>query len=432
MKCRTLVRGVMLACAVGLSGVLAAQEARKPLVVDTTPAAQPAAANSQTKEVKWAPAVKSKPLSENVTRGLKWLVEHQLKNGSWGQGEESVAMGGGAAMKDIPSVADTSMAALALVRAGNTPAKGPYAKNVRDAVNYVCGMVEESGKDTLEVTTTRGTRVQVKLGPFIDTFAASLLLAEVDNQMPDAAGQQRVSAALNKLLVKIQKNQRPDGTWGGQGWATTLQQGMAVKGLNYMSQSGKPVDEAVRTKAEEQARKSFDKGSGKFEKKDAAGVELYAAGTGLNSMTQSGITNKQQTDALQKQAKDTSQPAAAQAYASAKLQTFAAAQQDQAAAEQAVIARLDDKQFIAGFGSNGGEEFLSYLNIGESLVVKGDKTWKSWDKSITENLLRVQNSDGSWSGHHCITGRTFCTAAALLVLMVDRSLLPISEKMKRR
>ena len=97
-----------------------------------------------------------------------------------------------------------------------------------------------------------------------------------------------------------------------------------------------------------------------------------------------------------------------------------------------MIARLDDKQFIAGFGSNGGEEFLSYMNIGESLVVKGDKTWKTWDKSISENLSRVQNNDGSWSGHHCITGRTFCTSAALLVLMVDRSPLPISEKMKRQ
>ena len=70
---------------------------------------------------------------------------------------------------------------------------------------------------------------------------------------------------------------------------------------------------------------------------------------------------------------------------------------------------MDDKQFIAGFGSNGGEEFLSYMNIGESLVVKGDDAWKSWDKSISENLNRVQNSDGSWSGHDCITGRTFCT-----------------------
>ena len=92
-----------------------------------------------------------------------------------------------------------------------------------------------------------------------------------------------------------------------------------------------------------------------------------------------------------------------------------------AKAQDAVIAKLDDKQFVAGFGSNGGEEFLSYMNIGESLVVKGGADWEKWDKSMTENLNRVQNDDGSWSGHHCITGRTFCTAAALNVLTIDRS-----------
>ena len=111
---------------------------------------------------------------------------------------------------------------------------------------------------------------------------------------------------------------------------------------------------------------------------------------------------------------------------------FKEAKTDLEAAQAAVIARLDDKQFIAGFGSNGGEEFLSYMSIGESLVVKGGDDWKSWDKSITQNLNRVQNKDGSWSGHHCITGRTFCTSAALLVLMVDRAPVPIAAKMKRR
>ena len=431
MECRTLVRGVMLACAVGLPGVLAAQEARKPLVVDTAPTAQAETAKPPTKEVKWAPAVKPKPLSEHVTRGLKWLVEHQLKNGSWGQGEESATMGGGATMKDIPSVADTSMAALALLRAGNTPAKGDYAKRAQRGqlrLRHGRGV----GKDTLEVTITRGTRIQQKLGPYIDTFAASLLLAEVNNQMPDAAGQQRLAAAMNKLLVKIQKNQRPDGTWGGQGWATTLQQNMAVRGLNTYSVNGGQVNEKVREKAESQARKGFDKPSGTFAKGDAAGVDLYAAGATLNSMTKSGITNKQQQPELEKKAKDASQPEAVRKAAHAKLKNFADAEHDQADAARAVIARLDDKQFIAGFGSNGGEEFLSYMNIGESLVVKGDKTWKSWDKSITENLVRVQNNDGSWTGHHCITGRTVCTAAALLVLMVDRTTLPISEKMQRR
>ncbi|MEE8460423.1 MAG: hypothetical protein V3S08_11135, partial [Phycisphaerales bacterium] len=93
-------------------------------------------------------------------------------------------------------------------------------------------------------------------------------------------------------------------------------------------------------------------------------------------------------------------------------------------AQDAVIARLDDPQFVAGFGSNGGEEFLSHSNIGESLVVKGGEAWKKWDAKMTRNLNRIQNADGTWTGHHCITGRTFCTSSALMVLMVDRTPVP--------
>ena len=52
---------------------------------------------------------------------------------------------------------------------------------------------------------------------------------------------------------------------------------------------------------------------------------------------------------------------------------------------------------------------------------KGGADWEKWDKSMTSNVDNVQNADGSWSGHHCITGRTFCTAAALTVLTIDRS-----------
>jgi hypothetical protein len=47
---------------------------------------------------------------------------------------------------------------------------------------------------------------------------------------------------------------------------------------------------------------------------------------------------------------------------------------------------------------------------------------------MTANLNRVQNGDGSWSGHHCITGRTFCTSTALLVLMADRTPIPVGAK----
>jgi hypothetical protein len=168
-----------------------------------------------------------------------------------------------------------------------------------------------------------------------------------------------------------------------------------------------------------------------FSKADSAGVELYSAATTLSNVTQSHTTNGAQVAELKLQAQS-APTAAARDAAAQKLARFDAVAKDQAEIEKAVIAKLDDKQFMAGFGSNGGEEFLSYLNIGESLVVKGGDNWKSWDKSIAENLNRVQNADGSWSGHHCITGRTFCTSAALLVLTVDRAPTPIAEKMKRR
>src|SRR5207237_2708716 len=110
--------------------------------------------------------------------------------------------------------------------------------------------------------------------------------------------------------------------------------------------------------------------------------------------------------------------------AKAQLQRIAGNDKDLAAAQDAVINQMQDKKFIAGFGSNGGEEFLSYLNIGESLILKGGDAWQKWDRSITENLNRIQNDDGSWTGHHCITGRTFVTAAALMVLTIDRAPLP--------
>ncbi len=70
------------------------------------------------------------------------------------------------------------------------------------------------------------------------------------------------------------------------------------------------------------------------------------------------------------------------------------------------------------------------MNLAESLVVKGGDAWKQWDSRMTENLNRVQNQDGSWSGHHCITGRTFCTSTALLVLMADRTPVPAGAKAK--
>ena len=71
---------------------------------------------------------------------------------------------------------------------------------------------------------------------------------------------------------------------------------------------------------------------------------------------------------------------------------------------------------------------MSYMNISEALRINGSKEWQDWDQKITKTINGAQNEDGSWSGHHCITGRTFCTSGALLTLMADRAPMPAVEK----
>ena len=75
-----------------------------------------------------------------------------------------------------------------------------------------------------------------------------------------------------------------------------------------------------------------------------------------------------------------------------------------------------------GFGNNGGEEFLSFLQTGESMIVKKDSDWKKWYDNIAGKLIKIQNPDGSWNGHHCITSPAFCTATSLLILSIENDI----------
>ncbi len=395
------------------------------------PSAGPEAKKETTPPAKWAPAVESKPLSAQVQKGLDFLVKSQLKNGAWGQGEESAQMGQGLQLKDTPSAADTCICTLALIRAGSTPKAGPHAAQIRKAIEFLCAEIEESDSPSLFITKTRGTRVQGKLGQYVDTFMAAQVLAEVRDQMPDADSRKRLMAALDKVMDKIEKNQKSDGTWASDGWAPTLSQAMGVKALNKAAQAGVRVSEEVRARTEAYATKQFDGKSGKFASEGSAGVQLYSGASSLGSLQDSANTNDAKRAGLKEKAANAPTAPERQA-AKDLLDRFDRNDQALKTAQTAIVEKLNDDKFVSGFGSNGGEEFLSYMNIGESLVVKGGDEWKKWDEKVTANLNRIQNEDGSWSGHHCITGRTFCTAAALLVLTVDRAPVPVAAKIKKQ
>jgi hypothetical protein len=94
------------------------------------------------------------------------------------------------------------------------------------------------------------------------------------------------------------------------------------------------------------------------------------------------------------------------------------------ASEAQLALQPKDGNLVRGLGSNGGEAFLRFLNISETLVVKGGQAWTDWDGKMQQQVPKPQDKDGGWSGQHCITGRTFCTASAPLVLLAARTRFP--------
>ena len=391
-----------------------------------------------------------KPLSENVKKGLAWLAKTQLDNGAWGQGDESKEMGAGMAnLSKTPNVADTCMVVMAFIRGGDTPAEGANKTSVLRAVEFICAQIEESDENGLWITTLRNTRTQTKLGTYVDTFFAAQTLSEVKDRMPSEAGKARVEKALAKVVKKIEAGQQKDGQWANAGWAPALAQAQAAKAVNSVVQNGGQVSETVRARVEEYAQADFNRampagvggdgvvkaGTGSLSVRGTsvsvagdAGVALYSSGGQLAAMNSASVTNNDLRQHYEGIATSPTTQPAAREEAKLMLSRFDANDKALGEAQKQVIARLGDKQFMAGFGSNGGEEFLSYLNIGESLFTKGGDDWKKWDDAMTGNLSKIQNDDGSWSGQHCITGRTFCTAAALQVLTIDRSPVPAMKK----
>ena len=374
-----------------------------------------------------AKGIDPKALSENVKKGTAFLAKHQQPDGGWGEGEESASMGSNGKMVNTSNVADTSIAALSLFRSGSTPSKGEYSANVMKGIEFVIAAVEESDADSLFVTQIKGTRVQSKIGVYVDTFLSSLVLAEVKGTMPDGKSEKRLTAALEKVVRKIEKNQQADGTYSGNaGWASVLSTGLAGKSINRAAQSGVDVDRTTLARAEKMAVSSYDQKAGGFKAGGAAGapsdagVAIYNVSAQVSNLSESVNTSATVEKEMKQVLEDPKAPKKAKDEAKTRLASIEETRKVNDQATASTIKQLSDDSFVSGFGNNGGEEFLSYMNISESLVQKGGKDWDKWDREISTNLNRVQNADGSWSGHHCITGRTFVTSTALLVLTADR------------
>lgn len=414
----------------------------EPAAIDARPAALVGAVSAasavETAAAKPVPKPQppAPPLAPFVEKGLDWLCGAQQADGGWGAGSHTRQD-----VRDAHAVptdpATTAAAAMALLRAGNGFARGDYAATLQKATDYLLHTVERASADGPQITEQRGTQPQAKMGQNVDTaltaqyFARLLQQADLGDEL-----RPRVTAALDKCLRKIEGSQGQDGSWAAGGWAPVLQSAQMCSALEMGELAGRRIDRDKLSLAREYQRKQVvpasdptgsaagPAGPATFTARAeaAAGVPLYASAANQRNVVAQAKAAEQIVEDAKRDGRieqDARIDVTVLTQLGVEAERAGALAQSFAMNNSAKV-RAFDENLLEGFGNNGGEEFLSYQMKSEALAIDGGEEWSKWTTKMHERLAKVQNQDGSWNGHHCITSPAFCTAAALSCLTADR------------
>jgi hypothetical protein len=359
-----------------------------------------------------------------VDRGLMWMIGAQNENGGWGAGSHS--------RQDIfdPHVvptdpATTAMVSMALLRSGSTLTQGPYSLQLKIALTYLLEATENSPDGSHNITQLTGTQIQTKLGQNIDVILTAQFFSNaLDYVNHDNALKNRVQKNLNTCVSKIQRAQDKTGNIAGAGWAGVLQSSFAANALESAQTNGAAVDEKALERSREAQKKNFDAKTGDVNTDMGAGVMLYSVSGSARASAKEARRVEEELDKAKRSGK-LAQDAPVTAENLQKIgfeKTEAMKYTTAYEVYQSAKVQAQRNDVMDGFGSNGGEEFLSYLQTGESMVIGKDNAWQKWYDNISGRMLKIQNEDGSWNGHHCITSPVFCTATSLLILSINNDI----------
>lgn len=317
------------------------------------------------------------------------------------------------------------MVAMAILRSGSNLKGGTHSKELQKAIEFLLSAVENSQDESLNITNLTGTQIQMKLGQNIDVILTAQFLSNVlDYATDDKLLYQRIQRNLNTCVSKIQRAQDASGNIAGAGWAGVLQSSFAANALETAQAKGANVDNELLERSRQAQKNNYDTKTGDVNTDMGAGVMLYSISGSVRASAKEARLVEEEFEKAKREGR-----LLANAPVSAEnLQRIGFDKDDalkyttayevyQSAKEKA---QRDD--VMDGFGSNGGEEFLSYLQTGESMVIGKDEGWQKWYDNISGRMLKIQNNDGSWNGHHCITSPVFCTATSLLILSINNDI----------
>jgi hypothetical protein len=307
-----------------------------------------------------------------INKGLKWVASTQSRLGHWTAGSFPTAM--------------TALAGTALICSGSTATQGPYAKNIRRAVDYLLSKCRPNGLIGDPLHDNRYT--------YGHGFSM-LFLSQVLGEEEDEDRRQELIDALAKSVEFSVSAQTQSGGWGyvsakdGNNFdegSTTITQ---VQGLRGCRNAGIPVPKESIEKAKQYIYRC---------KNPDGGISYSSRNIG------------------------TSRPAIT---AAALASLYNAGDYDSEHVPQMLeyckkhLGRIDG-------GSTFGHWHYTYLYYAQVMYRQSPEEWAPFRDKLYDKIASEQSKDsGAWTGN---IGPIYVTACNLIMLQLDKGYVPIYQR----
>ena len=319
-------------------------------------------------------AAKKDPRWETaIDRGLKWVAATQSSLGHWTAGNYPTAM--------------TALAATALICSGSTTTQGPFARNVRRAVDYLTmNKCRPNGLVGDPITDNRYT--------YGHGFSM-LFLSQVLGEEEDQERREELMEILGKAVDFSAKAQTSCGGWGyvsakdGNNFdegSTTITQ---VQGLRGCRNAGIPVPAEVIDKAKDYIYTCKNPDGGiSYSSRNRGSSRPAITAAAIASLYNAGDYDSQHVPEML-------------AYAKQNLHSI--------------------NSSVQSFG----HWHYTYLYYSQVVYRQGDTEWAPFRDKLYDKIVSEQAPNGSWIGN---IGPIYATACNLIMLQLDKALLPIYQR----
>jgi len=307
-------------------------------------------------------------LDRAVSRGIAFLVDQQLSDGSFGRGRYEGHVG------------ITALACLALMADGHLPGRGEYGEQVQKGLRFVLDNTTETGFIVGRSTSH---------GPMYGHGFAALFLGEIYGMNPT---DEEVREALVRAVQLIVNSQNDDGGWRYRpvpldaDISVTICQIMALRSARN---AGIKVPRETIDRAVEYVRDCQNTDGGFRYMINTGGSGWPRTAAGVASLFYAGIYE-----------------------------------------DDAIDDGLDYlmRNALPGVRNRTGEAhyYYGHYYAVQAMYLAGGEYWQRWWPAARNELIQIQTGSGGWSDHYA--NGAYATAMALIVLQMPKRYLPIFQK----